>query len=125
MKRRELKLVSMDVKKFYGKKNWAAITGGENGESDDDFLQDSATRMKVMSLMNFPLVIHLVMTAVILLSFCMLIFNKCDQNKLTILFICTKIPQHYLVFCISDENLRKIGTATVQSQRSKVFLEVN
>ena len=36
-----LKLVSMDVKNFDGKKNWAAIAGGENGESDDDFLQDS------------------------------------------------------------------------------------
>ena len=35
------KLVSMDVKNFYGKKNWAAIAGGENGESDDDILQDS------------------------------------------------------------------------------------
>ena len=31
----------MDVKNFYGKKNCAAIAGGENGESDDDFLQDS------------------------------------------------------------------------------------
>ena len=36
-----LKLVSIDVKNFYGKKNWAAIPGGENGEGDNNFLQDS------------------------------------------------------------------------------------
>ena len=35
------KLVSMNVKNFYGEKNWAAIAGGENVESNDDFLQDS------------------------------------------------------------------------------------
>ena len=44
----------MDVKNFYGKKNWAAIAGGENGESDDDFLQDSDSD-KDYELDQFPL----------------------------------------------------------------------
>ena len=78
-------------------------------------------RMKIMSLINFPLVIHLAMTAVILVSFCTLILKRGDQNELTLLFISTKILQHYLVtvFCISDESVSKIGTATAQSQRNR------
>ena len=31
----------MHVQKFHGIKNWATITGGENGESEDEFLGKS------------------------------------------------------------------------------------
>ena len=31
----------MNVQKFYGIKNWAATAGGENGESEDEFLRES------------------------------------------------------------------------------------
>ena len=31
----------MNVRKFYGIKNWAAIAGGENGESEVKFLGES------------------------------------------------------------------------------------
>ena len=32
----------MNVRSFYGRKNWTVIpAGGENGESDDDILDDS------------------------------------------------------------------------------------
>ena len=31
----------MNVQKFYGTKNWAAIARGENGESEDEFLGES------------------------------------------------------------------------------------
>ena len=39
-------------------------------------------RIKIMSLINFPLVIHLVMTAVILVSFCTLILKKVIKMSL-------------------------------------------
>ena len=28
----------MNLRNFYGVKNWAAIAGGENGESENEFL---------------------------------------------------------------------------------------
>ena len=31
----------MNVRNFYGIKNWAAISGGENGESENKFLGES------------------------------------------------------------------------------------
>ena len=31
----------MSVRNFYGMKNWAAVAGGENGESENEFLGES------------------------------------------------------------------------------------
>ena len=90
------KLVSMDVKNFYGMKNWAAIVGGENGESDDDFLQDSDSD-KDYELDQFPPCDSFGDDSSDSGKFLYSYFEKGDQNELTLLFISTKILQHYLV----------------------------
>ena len=42
----------------YSKKNWDAIAVGENGESDDDFLEDSDS-VEDYEFDEYPLVVYL------------------------------------------------------------------